>query len=117
MSDVFEKGLLKQFAVYWGPLGQDPQTGNMVYDEPVEIQCRWVDTNQLYIKANGDESASKCMVMVDRDLEIGGALWQGRLENLVDHDEPSKNKGANIIQGWNKVPDEVAKKFVRTAIC
>jgi hypothetical protein len=117
MADVMVPNLLKQRAVYWTPLGQDPQTGVMQFDEAIEVKCRWVDDNQLFINANGEEAVSKCLVMVDRDMEIGGVLWLGNLVDLEDQDEPMENEGANIIQGWKKVPDVAAKKFVRTAIC
>jgi hypothetical protein len=117
MSDVLEPGLLVQRAVYWPPTGEDPETGAAGYGEPVEIRCRWVDQNTLFTKPNTELGVSRCQVMVDRDLEIGGVLNLGTLEDVTDLDEPLKNPGANIIQGWTKIPDDRAKKFVREAIC
>lgn len=116
MSDVMVPGLLKQRAVFWAPLGED-QNGNMQFDEPVEVRCRWTDMNTLYVKPHGEQAASRCLVMVDRDMDVGGVLWLGVLEDVEDQDEPMKNAGANIIQAFNKVPDVAARKFVRTAIC
>jgi hypothetical protein len=115
MADVLVSNLLKQKAVYWAPLGFED--GAMQYDEPIEIKCRWNEMAMLYINAQGEQAPSKCVVMVDRDLELGGVLWLGELGDLDDQAAPLENEGANIIQGWTKVANPSATKFVRQAIC
>lgn len=116
MSDVFVSSILKQKAVYWAPKELD-KNGNPVFDEPVEVKCRWTDMQRLYLKPNATQSVSRCIVLVDRDLLIGGMIWLGKLADVEDQDEPSENKGAYIIEAFNKVPDVSAHKFVREAIC
>jgi len=82
--------------------------------------------NTLFINAKGEETVSRCMVIMNNedveakvpdDIQLGGMLWLGELEDLEDQDEPQKNDGSNIIQAYNKVPDIKVKTFVRIAIC
>lgn len=116
MNDVFQSRLLKQQAVYWPPLGENAD-GTMEYGESVEIKCLWIDMQMEYINAKGDKTVSKSLILVDRDLETGGMIWLGKLQDLADQDEPNKNKGATIIEGWNKIPVPPSlKKFTRMVI-
>lgn len=115
MADVFLPQFLKQKAVYWPPTGQD-KNGKMTFGPPVEIKCRWEEKSVEFINSQGEKAISSCVVLVDRDLVGGGMLWLGKLKDLVQQTNPDIQK-ANIIQGWQKIPNIQAKKFVRKAMC
>lgn len=115
MADVFLPNFLRQKAVYWSNEGTD-EDGSTIYGEPIQIKCRWEDLNEEYTDKAGDVRISNAKVMVDRALDLGGALWLGTLDDLTSANDPMANEGAYEIKKFNTVPNINAKKFVRTAI-
>ncbi len=107
--------VMNQKAVYWPKEGED-DAGNPEFGEAVEINCRWEDIGELFIDENGTEQVSQSIVMVDRDVVLGGILWLGELEDLESQTEPHENEGYSRIRKFEKIPDRRATKFVRTAI-
>lgn len=107
--------MLRQVAVYWPPTHPDDQ-GEPISGEPIEIRCRWEDAAKAYLDKNGVETTSNSIVYVDRDLEIGGILWQGKLADIdPDTTHPYKNKGAAEIKQFGKLPNLRATEHLRTA--
>lgn len=99
------KRKLRQFAVYWAPAEAD-ETGRQGYAGPVEIKCRWEDVQQLQEEANaGDNWVSKSTVYVDRELQLQGVLWKGKLADLPTPAEPFANPGAEEIKKRSSLPD------------
>lgn len=115
MSDVFGMNFLKQYAVYWGPTGETGDAGQELYNDPIEIRCRWDDRPTAFIDSMGNEAVSKAEVMVDRDLTILGILWQGRLSQVTSETDPFLNSNAWRIRQFGKTPDTKTKKFFRIA--
>lgn len=115
MSDVFGKKFLKQYAVYWAPTGQTGVDGEELYEDPVEIRCRWEDKPVAFMDNMNNEATSKAEVMVDRDLVNLGVLWQGRLADVESETDPFANTNAWKIRQFAKIPDPKARRFVRTA--
>jgi len=117
MSDVIRvaQRFMNQTAVYWAHLGDNAQ-GEPIFDEAVEIRCRWDDTHQEFIDQNGATVVSRAAVMVDRDTPERGRLFLGTLEDLVSQTDPEENYGAYEIRSFNKTPDRRGTKFARTAM-
>ena len=118
----------RQTCVYWGnpvPTGD----GQYTFDAPVEIKCRWDATNQLFTNKDGEESVSKAIVFVDRDVDEGGYLRLGtllELEDLLDSNDSNLDSnsdldprfvpGAGMIRSFGKSPNLKATEFLRKAI-
>ena len=115
MSDNFMPRRLNKPAVYWAPAGMDAY-GVPTFESPLQILCRWEDRVERYIRPDGTEHSSQCMVDPDRDLLIGGMLKLGTLELVDDVLEPRNNAGAYEIMAWEKIPNIRGNKYVRTAI-
>lgn len=113
--ESFIKKVCVQTAVYWGnptPNG----FGGYTFSAPVEVKCRWDDTNEFQRNANGVEFVAKAKVLVTQDMDLGGWLFLGSLDDLESNPVPTKSDGAFMIGKFIKVP--MIKKtdvFVRTA--
>lgn len=115
MSDILAERVLKQDAVYWAPAGVGDD-GSETYDPPIGIKCRWDEMQTQFVAGDGSQRVSLAVVMVDRDLELNGVLWEGLLSDPdLNQDDPFDNVGAYEIQGWGKIANRLATKFVRTA--
>lgn len=108
---------LKQKAVYWG----DPRTdghGGYTYADPVEIDCRWVDSGVLITDSKGVNHVSQAEVQVDQDLDIEGML---KLSLLVDIDSADWNNpeksGAVRIKRFDKTPTMNGRYHFMKAYC
>jgi hypothetical protein len=120
------KRYLKQRAVYWAPAGSD-MTGAQLYDDPVEVKCRWEDVHELFYNEQGEETVSNAKVLLDilpggAEFQLLGVLWLApdkdnpALPQLTDEDSPLANPGAAPIRRFDKFPDRLAKTFLRTAL-
>jgi hypothetical protein len=101
----FIQDVCVQTAVYWGNPTPDGY-GKMVYDDPIEISCRWTDTTRVINSANGDQIVCRAEVMVTQDLDYQGMLYLGSLDDL-DSDEavnPTLIPTAYEIKRFDKVP-------------
>lgn len=105
----------KQYAVYWGnPVNHG--SGNYTYDDPVEIKCRWTNSNKLIYGTTGLAYTCVAEIFVSQDLDYGGMLWLGRLADIPsgDLDDPTA-VGALMIRRFDKTPTVKATHFVRKA--
>jgi len=91
ISKFIEK-VCVQTAVYWGDPTPDGY-GGKTYSDPVEIPCRWDDTLEVIKDERGEEIICKAKVLVTQDLEEGGMLYLGTLEDLVIV------VGGNVVMG------------------
>lgn len=107
------KRMRKQYAVYWPPSEND-DFGQPIPQEPIEIRCRWEDVQEEYQDLKGEKHVSNAIVYVDRELEIDGYLWEGKLSEL-ESEEPVE-AGAYEIKKVNKLPNLRATEFLRTVI-
>lgn len=103
----------KQSAVYW-PLDALDAFGQPTWGTPVEIECRWEDSNEQIMLPNGETIMSRATVYVDRDTPEGGLLMLGELSSSVDEDDPKKNAGVWEIRKFDKLPNFRNTEFLRT---
>lgn len=112
--------MLKQTAVYWAPA--DPSTdayGRPLFDDPVELNCRWEDVAMEYVARDGETSVSKSVVYVASDVVVGGLLMEGVIEDTEDSafpDDPKDADGVEEIRRFDKLPNLKNTAYLRTAI-
>ncbi len=111
------KRMRKQFCVYWGSPVNDKK-GGFTYGTPVELTCRWEDSQVKYVTAQGEDKVSKAIVYVSQDVDVGGFLWLGRLANIPtgSSTNPKLATGSGEIKNFSKLPNMKAKEFLRKAI-
>lgn len=109
---------LNQTAVYWGSPTSDG-TGGRTFGSayPVEVDVRWEQVQKLFIDGSGQEVRSRAVVYVGQDLDLGGYLYLGTLDDLssAEQADPLAISGAYEIRSFEKVPDINAGRFVRKA--
>ena len=110
---VVEK-VCKMDCVYWAPKvpGRD---GQMTYATPVALKCRWEDTKQEFVSPDNTKQISSAVVMLLQDVELGGVLWLGLLQDVSNMNCPLENPGAWPIRGFDKIPKFKPTKFIRIA--
>lgn len=102
-----------QYAVYWAP-GRLADGGKQTYQAPVELRCRWEDS-QLEMKdprrANG-VWMSKSQVFTTVRLDENGYLWEGRLVDInADTTAPTKNRNAMRVEVVERTPSVDGTEF------
>ena len=109
--------VLKQIAVYW-PLTAptfDNYGKPITTSSPVEIKCRWDDTQDEFVDSQGMKQKASVKIIADRDLDIGGCIFLGMLDEIEDQDDPKLNPRVHEIRSFTKIADKKAKRFIRTA--
>jgi hypothetical protein len=104
-----------QTAVYWAnPV--DDGFGTCTFDAPIEIRVRWEDRSKTIIDRDRKEIVADVAVLVNQDLDLGGFLYLGDLDDLDSTPVPSEVEGAFEILSFEKVPlIKSTTKFVRIA--
>ena len=113
---------LNQKAVYWPP--ESSESAGDDFDNygqpqvslvPVLISCRWADIREQYIDAQGTVKLSRSVVLVDRDVVVGGILMLGELADITDAVNIKENSNAWEIKRFDKIPDIDAEEFLGKA--
>jgi hypothetical protein len=112
----------KQTAVYW-PLGTSESGGTdidgfgvPVLGTPVQIEVRWEDVTEQFLDKENNPQISRAKVYVDRDVDVGGVLMLGTLEDVLDETRAKNNVGAWEIRKFDKIPNLKATEYLRIAI-
>lgn len=103
-----------QTAVYWGsPVNTG--MGSRTYADPVELDVRWEQRNEMFIDATGQEKTSSAVVFLGQDVELGGRLYLGDLDDLSSAQEgdPQQVVNARAIRGYAKIPNLKADEYLR----
>lgn len=111
----FSKPFMKQDAVLWLPDGGKDAAGNPSYHDPEEIKCRWDSIESIVVTAEGEERVSSSQILVDRDAPRHSLLLLGRLQDVLNPEEPRKNDGVQEVLRFDKHPDLGGQKFERIA--
>jgi len=105
------KKILNQTAVYWTPL-LDDGWGGKSYNSPIEVAVRWTDSQEKFVDNNAEEHISRSYILAETDFEIEGRMFLGSLTDLSSDQDPETNS-ALTIKSFNKIPDKLARKFLR----
>jgi len=113
---MFPERNLNQTAVYWASPTQDAY-GSLTWDDPEEIDCRWVESTELITLDNGEQVVSRAQVQVKQDLDRNGMLYLGELDDLDsdEEDDPREGDGAYLIRRFDKVPTMRSGRYYRVA--
>ena len=107
--------MMRQNAVYWAPSLSGPDShGQPQYEPPVQLKVRWEDTNELYVAVTGEQQTSRAKVYVGQDVEPGGVIMLGALEDVTDIDRPKSNSNAWEIRSFAKTPNMKVTEYLRT---
>ena len=94
-----------QLCVYWGSPVNDG-TGGFTFADPVELKCRWEETEQIVADKEGNTITSRALVYLLQDVDEEGMLYFGTLNNLDSdqEDNPISIEGAYYIKRFQKTP-------------
>lgn len=118
-----------QTAVYWQPKDMRNETGDPLYEYPVEISVRW-DINEEKVSFSRSRGLADAFrlegatsILVTEDLIEGGFVWLGTLSDLETEvspitllkTNPKDIKNAYVIKKFKKTPEIFStSKFVRS---
>lgn len=95
----------RQTAVYWQAPTPDGY-GGFEFDSayPQEIDCRWEQRVELIKTSAGEEKVSRARVFLTQDVEEGGFLFLGTLDDLDSdvEEDPKKDKDIHEILRFDK---------------
>lgn len=104
---------LKQTAVYWGgPVNNG--TGGYNFDDPIEINVRWEDKQEVLEDDQGNELISRAVVYTNQQLEEQGYLYLGRLDDMESASSPSDITGSRRIVQIGSIPSLDASQTLYT---
>jgi len=108
---------LTQNAVLWMYTGRSG-FGKDTFAAAVQIECRWDDTQELFLDAEGEERLSNAIIQVDRDIILGSYLLLGALSSANNVSDPRTLATAYAVRQFKKNPFPVSsvKEFLRRAI-
>jgi hypothetical protein len=123
IEDMIERNCT-DICVYWQSLGEDGY-GAKIFADPLQLDCRWENINQVVTDKKGAEITSRALVFVTQDVEEEGMLYHGTLEDLYDSNasdssdgavaNPMTIDGAYIIKRFQKTPSLSGDGFLRKA--
>ena len=122
MSESISR-MLKDTCVYWGNPVNNGE-GGFTFNNPVELNCRWEDIEQVVTDTKGNEITSRSLVFLEQDVDIEGYLFRGTLEDMYDltgesssggDDNPKLVAGAYIIKRYQKTPSLDGTGYLRKA--
>lgn len=93
----------KQRATWWARLEPD-QFGNFAFAEPVEIKCRWDDSQGQQRTRDGEIVEARSVAYVDRIMRLGDRLKEGEMDSET-FTNPMDDKDTMEIVGFSKNPD------------
>jgi len=101
----FIESVCVQTACYWGNPQPDGY-GGTVYDDPIEISCRWDETINVVKNYQGEEVISKAEILLTQDVDKEGLLYLGDLDDLdsAEEENPKTIDGAWKIIRFDKTP-------------
>lgn len=101
--DKFIKKVCVQTAVYWdAPI--DDGYGGFIYSVPVEIDCRWQDKSEMITNSKGINEICGAEILLTQDVETGGWLFLGTLDDIDSSPDPMEVEGAYMIARFDKIP-------------
>ncbi len=108
---------LPQKCVYWAPIGAD-SFGRPTFASPVQKICRWEDKIAETIDADGNEVLSNATVYLSDDVLVGGALFNGAMQDLGSSFPPNIKNDRRVreIISKGRVPNLKGTQFLTSAM-
>lgn len=103
-----------QKAVYWSSPTPDGY-GGYTFDDPVELDVRWRNVNKVIATAKDEQYVCKAEVIVKQDVDVGGYICLGSLDEIDSSADPY-SVGAYEIVRFDKIPAlHRTDEFIRRA--
>jgi hypothetical protein len=102
----------KQKAVYWARNGVDAE-GRPTYAAPAEIACRWEDTQEDFVTADGKTLRSTAVVYPENIARDGDLYSLGTVAGT--NADPFQVPGALEVRRFARIPNLKAKEFLHVA--
>ena len=80
---------MSQHATYWPPVGRE-RDGSVEFGPPEQICVRWQDKAELFRDSDGREVTSSAVVFVGREVEVRGAIAQGKHDDESPYDASAR---------------------------
>jgi hypothetical protein len=111
----FLKRAAVQTVVYWSSPVEDGY-GGFTYADPVEIEGRWENVQEVVRSTDGSELLAQARCWVEQDVDEKGYLFLGTLNDLDSAGTPDNQEGAVRIIAFSKIPAlHSTNKFIRKA--
>ena len=99
----------RETLVYWPPASPDngdpDKYGQLKWDAPVEMTCRWDDKIQEIQTGEMTRVVSRVEIISQSKLQVNGYVYRGTLNDLVYPDDPTCNSDAYPILKVAETPD------------
>jgi hypothetical protein len=106
---------LNQICVYWKRLAPDGH-GGYLWEDPVELVCRWEIKQELISDAQGRQITSNAKILLNQDVVVGDFLYLGDLDDITSSSgSPGSMDQAYEVKRFDKIPDIPAEEFTRWA--
>lgn len=99
---------LNQYAVLWPFVDYDEYGEPRVSSQKVELKVRWEHTAREAISPEGTPMAIDAEVIVDRKIDVGSVMRQGKIDDL-----PSPVDSLYRVAQYEEVPDVKGRYFLR----
>jgi hypothetical protein len=109
MPPVYRRNL-RQKAVLWDLAGGYDDEGRLNVDDPVEIDCRWVNKQGQALSPTGTPVALDATVIVNQDIKPGAQMWEGTLSNYLAVGSTDDSDIMEVIT-YGKTPDEKGRGY------
>lgn len=103
----------RQKAVLWAKGGYDGY-GQPTAAEPVELSVRWVQRRAEMLDPQGNTITVDATVVVDREVAVGGVMWEGELEDWYDTGSAGQDSGLHRVAAYQETPDVKGRAVRRT---
>lgn len=97
------KKVQKQDAVYWPPIGANPD-GSKKYGSPVPIRCRWTPGTVQLVTPSGENVTVNTYLITSILLAVGGRVVLGKVRAMPYPSDPEKC-GAVEVQSVKHTPN------------
>lgn len=101
---------LNQTGTYWGNPIPDG-IGWYTFDDPVTIDCRWEDKEEIFIDENGQEKVSSSVVYAGQDIDVKGYVALGDYTASAYADPKSVTLSQQVGR-FDKIPNLRGDTFV-----
>lgn len=110
------KKACNQDAVYWASPTHDG-SGGTTFSSGTEIKVRWEDRIEEFLDNNGEVQHSMGVIYLLQDVDVGGYLFLGDLDDLTSaaEEDPKQEDDAYLIRGFKKSPSIKGSNYTRKA--
>lgn len=106
MGNIIKK-VQRETLTYWAPDPINPtnEFGEPNWLAPREYTCRWDDKVQQIQLADRSYVLSRCELITEVQLAVGGFVMLGTLNQITDWTVPKNNPGAYELIKVSRTPD------------